>query len=312
MYELMFGHTLRMLRTTAGISLRSLAKKIDVSPAYLSQIELGKQPPPTHSRIAKIADIIGIPVALLMEMSHRPNPEVIVLLRGNQELNKLIKIIHESGLRQKDITRIMTLIQKLGANGFRRLIRHGADHLSDFSESEKRILPSATSSPLYDAHDFSGWANPRLVFKSLKFSKKTDLLWHMLEKVEGMFPSFDLGRAHRELMSHEAEDSSGIGRGVALPHLYIDGLDRTVIAIARIPEGIDFAAIDRNPVYLVCLILSNPDSCRSHLNWLAYFAQKFQIPTLLDEILKADSKKGILSLLSRGHDDEPLEISQTV
>lgn len=312
MYEVMFGHTLRMLRTTAGISLRSLAKKIDVSPAYLSQIELGKQPPPTHSRIAKIADIIGIPMALLMEMSHRPNPEVIMLLRGNQELNKLIKVIHESRLRKKDITRIIALIQKLGANGFRKLIQHGADHLSDFAELEKRTLPFVTSSPLFDGHDFSNGLNPQLLFKSLKFSKKTDLLWHMLEKVGDMFPSFDLNRAHRELMSHEAEDSSGIGRGVALPHLYIDGLDRTVIAMARIPEGIDFAAIDKKPVYLVCLILSNPNSCQSHLNWLAYFAQKFQIPALLDEILKADSKKAILSLLSRGHDDEPLEISRTV
>jgi len=77
MHDLMFGHTLRMLRTTAGISLRNLAKKMDVSPAYLSQIERGKLPPPTHNRIAKIAETIGIPLSLLIEMSHRPNPEVI-------------------------------------------------------------------------------------------------------------------------------------------------------------------------------------------------------------------------------------------
>ena len=79
MDSLMFGHTLRMLRTTAGISLRTLAKKIDVSPAYLSQVELGKLPPPTHNRITTIAETIGIPVSMLIEMSQRPNPEVILL-----------------------------------------------------------------------------------------------------------------------------------------------------------------------------------------------------------------------------------------
>lgn len=312
MYEVMFGHTLRMLRTTAGISLRSLAKKIDVSPAYLSQIELGKQPPPTHNRIAKIAEIIGIPVALLMEMSHRPNPEVIMMLRGNQELNKLIQLIHDSGLKKKDVTGIMSLIQELGANGFRKLIQHGTVHSSDFTESGKRSLPSGPSSPPFDGSAFEEWMNPRLVFKNLRFAEKNDLLRHLLEKIESTFHSFDLDRTHRELMSNESEDSSGIGRGVAVPHLYVDGLDRTVIAVARIPEGIDFAAIDNKPVYLVCLILSNPESYRSHLNFLAYFARKFQTPTLLDEILKADSKKSILSLLFDGHDNVPIELSRTL
>ncbi len=312
MYEVMFGHTLRMLRTTAGISLRSLAKKIDVSPAYLSQIELGKQPPPTHTRIAKIAEIIGIPVALLMEMSHRPNPEVIMMLRGNQELNKLIKLIHDSGLKKKDITGIITLIQELGASGFRKLVQHGTAHSSDFSESGKMSLPSGLSSPAFDGSAFAEWVNPRLVFKNLRFGEKNDLLRHLLEKVKIMFHSFDVGRTHRELVSNESEDSSGIGRGVAVPHLYVDGLDRTVLAVARIPEGIDFAAIDNKPVYLVCLILSNPESHRSHLNFLAYFARKFQSPTLLDEILKADSRKDILSLLFDGHDNVPIELSRTV
>ena len=103
-------------------------------------------------------------------------------------------------------------------------------------------------------------------------------------------------------MSIEAEDSSGLGNGTAVPHLFIDELDQTIIAIARIPKGIDFGAIDNKPVHLVCLILSNPESYQSHLNLLAYFARKFQIPTFMDEILKAGSKKSILSLLFDGDD----------
>ena len=125
MYKLMFGHTLRMLRTTAGVSLRTLAKKIDVSPTYLSQVELGKLNPPTHNRITKIAETIGIPVSLLIEMSHRPNPDVIMLLRGHQELNKLIKLINDIGLEKKDILEIIALMRKLGGSGFRKLMNYG-------------------------------------------------------------------------------------------------------------------------------------------------------------------------------------------
>jgi len=302
MNELMFGHTLRMLRTTAGISLRTLAKTIDVSPAYLSQIELGKLPPPTHNRMAKIAETIGIPVSLLIEMSHRPNPDVIMLLRGHQELNKLIKLINDIGLETKDILEIIALMRKLGGGGFRKLMHYGEDHASDFIKTGRGKLSSEVPSSPINQIAFAELVNPRLVFKRLEFTEKSALVRYLIEKIGIIHNSFDLDKTHKKLMAGESEDSSGLGNGVAIPHLYVDELDQTIVAIARIPEGIDFNAIDNKPVYLVCLILSNPESYQFHLNLLAYFAQKFQLPAFMDEILKARSKKSILAMLFNGDD----------
>lgn len=297
MYKLMFGHTLRMLRTTAGISLRSLARKIDVSPAYLSQVELGKLNPPTHDRIAKIAETIGIPVSLLIEMSHRPNPDTIMLLRGHHGLDELIRMIFEIGLDDRDVLEIITLMRKLGGSGFRNLMHYGEEHSADFTKSERGKLQIEVQ-PFPINHMFvSKLVNPRLVFKRLEFTEKSDLLRYMIEKIAMIYNSFDLDRVYKKLILNEAEDSSGLGNGVAIPHLFVDELDQYIIAIARIPEGIDFNAIDNRPVHLVCLILSNPESCQFHLELLAYFARKFQIPSFIDEILKASSRKGILSLL---------------
>ena len=298
----MFGHTLRMLRTTAGISLRNLAKTINVSPAYLSQVELGKLPPPTHDRITKIAETIGIPVSLLIEMSHRPNPDVIMLLRGHHEMNKLIKLINDIGLEKKDILEIIALMQKLGRSGFRKLMLYGLEHSSYFTKTARSNIYQEVSHYTMNQMVLAELANPQLVFKRLEFTKKNDLLRYMIDKIGIIYSSFDLDKAHKKLMSNEAEGSSGLGYGVAIPHLYVDELDQTIVAIARIPAGIDFNAIDKNPVYLVCMILSNPESCQSHLNLLAYFAHKFQFPTFLDEILKARSKKSILAMLFNGDD----------
>ncbi len=293
----MFGHTLRMLRTTAGISLRSLAKKIDVSPAYLSQVELGKLKPPTHNRIIKIAETIGVPEDLLIEMSHRPNPDTILLLRGHQELNEFIKLTYDIGLESKDIFEIISLMRKLGGSGFRKLIHYGVEHSTDFMKTGRgKLSPEVPPSPI-NQMAFSELANNRLVFMRLEFTEKSDLLRYMIKKVGLIYGSFDLDKAYKQLMSNEAEDSSGLGNGVAIPHLFIDELDQTIIAIARIPKGIDFGAIDDRPVHLVCLMLSNPESHQSHLTLLAYFAHKFQLPTFIDEILKARSRKRILSML---------------
>jgi len=293
----MFGHTLRMLRTTAGISLRSLAKKIDVSPAYLSQVELGKLNPPTHDRITRIAETIGIPVSLLLEMSHRPNPDTIMLLRGHYGLNEFIKSAFDIGLEDRDLREINALMQKLGGGGFRKLIRYGLEHSSDFIKIGKgRLSPEARSSPAYHM-SLSSLSNPQLVFKKLAFTEKSDLLRYMLEKISLTNNSFDLGQVYNDLISNEAEDSSGLGNGVALPHLFVNELDRTIIAVARVPEGIDFKALDKKAVFIVCLILSNPRSCQSHLNLLAHFARKFQRPMFVDDVLNANTKKNILSLL---------------
>jgi PTS system nitrogen regulatory IIA component len=297
MYKLMFGHTLRMLRTTAGISLRSLAKKLDVSPAYLSQVELGKLNPPTYDRITKIAETIGIPVSLLIEMSHRPNPDTIMLLREHQELNELIKLAFDIGFESRDIFKIITLMRKLGGSGFRKLMHYGEDHSSDFMPAGRGQFSTEVSRLPINHMAFSELANHRLVFLRLEFTEKSDLLRYMIEKIGTIYNSFDLDKTHKKLMASESEDSSGLGKGVAIPHLFVDELDQTIIAIARIPAGIDFGAIDKNPVYLVCLILSNPDFYQSHLYLLAYFAQKFQLPTFMDEILKARSKKSILAML---------------
>jgi PTS system nitrogen regulatory IIA component len=304
MNQLMFGHTLRMLRSTAGISLRALAKKMEVSPAYLSQVELGKLPAPTHDRMTKIAETIGIPVSLLLEMSQRPNPETILLLRGHQELNELIKMAVDIGLESRDVFKIIALMRKLGGSGFRKLMHYGADHLSDFiSEGSTKHSPENSLSPI-SQFSLTEITNPRLVFKKLDFAEKRDLLRYMIEKVSTIYGSLNSDRAYKKLISNEDEDSSGIGNGAAIPHLFVDELDQVIISIARIPKGIDFGAIDEKPVHLVCLILSDPDFQRNHLNLLAYFARKFQIPTFMDEILKADTKKSILSLLFDG--DNPI------
>lgn len=297
MDSVMFGHVLRMLRTTAGISLRKMAKRIHVSPSYLSQVELGKQPPPTHDRIAKIAEAIGVPVSLLFEMSDRPNPDVMLLLQGHRELNDLIRLTSEIGLEYRDILEIITLMQNLGGSGFRKFIHYGVNHPSDFKPPGNGSLYPETVHKKKQQMEYSRFVNPHLVFTSLDFTKKDDLLRFLAEKVSSIYHSFNVNRVYAQLMAREAETSSGLGNGVAIPHLFVNGLNRTVLVIGRIPSGVDFDAIDMKQVYLVCLILSDPKEYQSHLNLLAFLARKFLNPIFINNLMKAKSKKHIVSLL---------------
>lgn len=147
------------------------------------------------------------------------------------------------------------------------------------------------------------WLYPGLVFKKLECTDKNDLFLYMVENISKIYgDSFDWVGVYQELVAREIENSSGLGNRVAIPHLFVEGLEQTIVAIARIPKGIDFSAIDKKPVSLVCLILSNPESSQSHLILLAYLARKFQFPAFMEKILKAGSKKSILSMLFGGDD----------
>lgn len=60
------GATLRLLRLHAGVGLRELAQAIGVSPAYVSRVELGRDPTPTPDRLAGIARVLGLPAGALV------------------------------------------------------------------------------------------------------------------------------------------------------------------------------------------------------------------------------------------------------
>jgi len=65
------GASLRLLRTEAGMSLKTLGQAIGVSAAYLSRVENGHDPAPTADRMCAIARVFGLPPQLLLDLTGR-------------------------------------------------------------------------------------------------------------------------------------------------------------------------------------------------------------------------------------------------
>lgn len=70
------GQTIRERREEKDLSVRELAKKADISPAFLSDVELGRRHP-SEDTLTKIAQILGLPVADLRTLDTRPAVEEI-------------------------------------------------------------------------------------------------------------------------------------------------------------------------------------------------------------------------------------------
>jgi PTS system nitrogen regulatory IIA component len=100
------------------------------------------------------------------------------------------------------------------------------------------------------------------------------------------------------LMERERLGSTGFGKGVAIPHGKIEGLDHVVGMFARLPQPIDYQAIDDLPVDLVFCLLSPPDAGADHLKALAQASRWLRDPAFVAKLRGAGSDDAVLALFA--------------
>ncbi len=69
----------------------------------------------------------------------------------------------------------------------------------------------------------------------------------------------------RAVIKRENEASTGLGKGIGVPHVKHKSVKDVIAAIGQSSKGVDFAALDKQPVYSVILLLSPIDNPDKHL-----------------------------------------------
>jgi PTS system nitrogen regulatory IIA component len=75
------------------------------------------------------------------------------------------------------------------------------------------------------------------------------------------------------VLEREAALSTGIGRGVAVPHGKTPAVPGLMAALGTIPGGLPFDAVDGEPCRIFILLVSDPDSAGPHVRALAHVAR---------------------------------------
>ena len=88
-------------------------------------------------------------------------------------------------------------------------------------------------------------------------------------------PELSEAEVFDSLCDRERLGGTGLGHGVALPHGRLSGLDRAVCAFLRLRRGVDYDALDGQPVDLVCGLLVPEESTSEHLEILSALAEMF-------------------------------------
>ena len=99
-----------------------------------------------------------------------------------------------------------------------------------------------------------------------------------------------------QLLEQERIASSGVGDGIAIPHLRMNYLSRPFLAFAKLATPVDFNAIDHKPVDLVCMLLSPKEDGPLHLQRLSRLTRLMKSHGFAEKLRSANDRDGVRSL----------------
>ncbi len=130
----------------------------------------------------------------------------------------------------------------------------------------------------------------------LESESKDDLLRELV----GLLSLDDKSEAilFKTLKRRENLGSTGIGKGIAIPHCRSLVVNRLRLAYGRKPDGVDFNAIDGQPVHNLFLIVAPPlEVSNQYLPVLGKIAQFAKDPDVPKQLAESDSPEAFLRLL---------------
>ena len=144
-----------------------------------------------------------------------------------------------------------------------------------------------------------------IIIKS-KSSTRWDLIEEMLDLV---IKNNDVKKEQREplktaLIEREKSMSTGIGRGVAIPHCTTDAVSELIVALAFCENGIDFDSIDNQPVKIVVFLLVPKDKFKQHLKTLANIAKLMNHEKLREQLSEAKKPENVIKII-KNFEKEP-------
>lgn len=100
------------------------------------------------------------------------------------------------------------------------------------------------------------------------------------------------------LLQRERLGSTGLGRGIAIPHVKFRNLQDIVCLFARLPEPIEFESHDGQPVDLVFLLLAPEHASGDHLKALSRISRLMREPSTLERLREAKDAKELRDILT--------------
>jgi PTS system nitrogen regulatory IIA component len=270
MQGIAFGPTIRLLRQAKGISLREMARKLGVSPAFLSQIEAGRQHKIPKARIVQVAEMLGVSDAYLLGTARQIHPDLVAFLKDTPEAADFLITAMKSGMEPEDFASLREALKDRPAKGF---VRRAT--LPATAKKKKRAKSDKVE-------DLSSFLDPALCVTGLIVQSKARLFQRISKLVTKRNKTLATETILERLEYRERQAPTIVGGGVAIPHAFVTDIDHPIIGALYLKRAVPFSSDGDGKVKTVFFLIGNEEKPQFHISILARIARLCSTPEFLD------------------------------
>lgn len=132
---------------------------------------------------------------------------------------------------------------------------------------------------------------PQNIFINVNASNQEEVFHFLASQAHALQIINDESAFVEALKNREAETTTGFGNHVAIPHARSNCINHVGVIVCRLNQGVEWNALDGEPVSL-CICLMTPEtSSDDHLKLLSKFARKLIHEDFIDELKKGNKQE---------------------
>ena len=153
---------------------------------------------------------------------------------------------------------------------------------------------------------FADFMSRKAIRAALNADEKEDLIREMTGALQeaGELAEEEHGSIVKAILKREELGSTGIGRGVAVPHTKHPSVDKLIGTVGVSPEGVDFNSLDGEKVHLFFLLISPPDRPGDHLRALENISRQLRDDTFCKFLKQSKTIEDIQQLLDEADNNQ--------
>ncbi len=143
----------------------------------------------------------------------------------------------------------------------------------------------------------SKFCEEQLISFDLAASAKADVIEELVELASKSKLVKDKSLLLKDIITRENLVTTGVGYGVAFPHAKTKATKGIVIAFGRSDKGVDFEAMDKQPVHLFFLIAAPEDAIGAHLKVMAHLSYLMKSEKNREKLMTVKSPGELLQII---------------
>lgn len=138
--------------------------------------------------------------------------------------------------------------------------------------------------------------NKNVMLFDLQATDKEGVINEMVQSLvdNGVVTDFDTFKAG--IMSREAQTSTGLGEGIAMPHSKNEAVKEATVLFAKSNKGVDYASLDGQPTDLFFMIAAPEGANDTHLAALAELSKYLMKPGFADKLRQANTPDQVIAV----------------